>query len=461
MKISKELVLEAKKELARRDFYMYCQLMMPNFYKKNRSYLALMTKSMQEFLESEEDILIINVPPRHGKSLSAQMLATWVLGKDYKTKIMTASYNERLSTTFAKGVRNTIATEKLDKNLVYNDIFADTKVKYGEASASQWALEGSEQTNYLATSPTGTATGMGANLILIDDLIKNAEEANNARVLEDHWTWFTDTMLSRLESGGKIILIMTRWNSKDLAGKALSDLPEIGYKVKHINLKAKQDDGSMLCDDILSLEEYERKSRTMSPEIASANYQQEPIDVKGRLYKGFKTYEVLPEFERIEAYIDTADTGSDKLTGLIYGIKDKQAYLIDYINTKDSMEITEPLVAKKLIENGVNLAHIESNNGGRGFARNVERIMKQEYDSNRTVIKWFHQSKNKVARILTASSWVQQNVYFPDGWETVWRDLYEDLMSYQREGKNKHDDGPDALTGIYDKMEGQASKWLV
>ena len=461
MKISKKLILEAKKELARREFFGYCQLMLPDFYKKERDYLSLLTNSMQDFLESDDDILIINVPPRHGKSLSAQMLATWVLGKDYKTKIMTASYNERLSTTFAKGVRNTIATEKLDDNIVYNDIFPDTKVKYGEASASQWALEGSEQTNYLATSPTGTATGMGANLILIDDLIKNAEEANNARVLEDHWTWFTDTMLSRLESGGKIILIMTRWNSKDLAGKALSELNEIGYKVKHINLKAKQDDGTMLCDDILSLEEYERKTRTMSPEIALANYQQEPIDVKGRLYQSFKTYEVLPEFERIEAYIDTADTGSDKLTGLIYGIKDKQAYVIDYINTKDAMEITEPLVAQKLIANGVNLAHIESNNGGRGFARNVERIMKQEYDSNRTVIRWFHQSKNKVARILTASSWVQQNIYFPDGWETSWRDLYDDLMSYQREGKNKHDDAPDALTGIYDKMEGQASKWLV
>ena len=148
MKISKELILEAKKELARREFFGYCQLMLPGFYKKERDYLALLTNSMQSFLESDEDILIINVPPRHGKSLSAQMLATWVLGKDYKTKIMTASYNERLSTTFAKGVRNTIMTEKLDDNIVYSDIFPDTKVKYGEASASQWALEGSEQTNY-------------------------------------------------------------------------------------------------------------------------------------------------------------------------------------------------------------------------------------------------------------------------------------------------------------------------
>ena len=462
MKISKKLILEAKKELARREFFSYCQLMAPDFYKKDREYLVNLCNDMQTFLESDDDVLVINLPPRMGKSRTASMLVQWLLGRDNTKKIMTASYNERLSTTFAKGVRNAIQQDKADeKIIVYNDIFPDTKIKYGEASAVQWSIDGQQQTSYLATSPTGTMTGFGANLILVDDLIKNAEEAFNARVLEDHWEWFTNTVLSRLESGGKMIIIMTRWSSKDLAGMVLKDLPETGYKVKHINLKAKQDDGTMLCDDILSLEEYERKSRTMSPEIAQANYQQQPIDVKGRLYKEFKTYETLPEFERIEAYIDTADTGSDKLTGLIYGIKDKQAYLIDYINTKDAMEITEPLVAKKLIENGVNLAHIESNNGGRGFARNVERIMRQEYDSNRTVVKWFHQSKNKVARILTASSWVQQNVYFPDGWETIWRDLYEDLMSYQREGKNKHDDVPDALTGIYDKMEGQASKWLV
>ena len=462
MKISKKLILEAKKELARREFFSYCQLMAPDFYKKDREYLVNLCNDMQTFLESDDDVLVINLPPRMGKSRTASMLVQWLLGRDNTKKIMTASYNERLSTTFAKGVRNAIQQDKADeKIIVYNDIFPDTKIKYGEASAVQWSIDGQQQTSYLATSPTGTMTGFGANLILVDDLIKNAEEAFNARVLEDHWEWFTNTVLSRLESGGKMIIIMTRWSSKDLAGMVLKDLPETGYKVKHINLKAKQDDGTMLCDDILSLEEYERKSRTMSPEIAQANYQQQPIDVKGRLYKEFKTYETLPEFERIEAYIDTADTGSDKLTGLIYGIKDKQAYLIDYINTKDAMEITEPLVAKKLIENGVNLAHIESNNGGRGFARNVERIMRQEYDSNRTVVKWFHQSKNKVARILTASSWVQQNVYFPDGWETIWRDLYEDLMSYQREGKNKHDDAPDALTGIYDKMEGQASKWLV
>ena len=459
MKITKEIQLEAKKELARRDFFSYCQLMMPRFYKKDRQYLINLCYDMQSFLDSDDDVLVINIPPRFGKSLTAQMFATWLFGQDNSQKIMTASYNERLSSTFARSVRNTISTEKADDNIVYSDIFPDTKIKYGEASASQWSLEGSTQTNYLATSPTSTATGFGASLIIVDDLLKNASEAFNSRVLEGHWDWFTDTMLSRLEANGKLIIIMTRWASKDLAGRAISSLPTTGYKVKHINLKAKQDNGTMLCDDILSAKEYERKTNTMSPEIAQANYQQIAIDIKGRLYQSFETYDTLPEFERIESYTDTADTGADKLVTIIYGIKDKQAYVLDYINTKDPMEITEPLLARKLMENNVQVAHIESNNGGRGFARNVERIMKEKYNSNKTVVKWFHQSQNKVARILTASAWVQKNVKFPAGWESSWRDLYEDLMSYQREGKNLHDDAPDALTGVYDKLESK-TQWL-
>ena len=73
-----------------------------------------------------------------------------------------------------------------------------------------WSLENGYN-NYLSTSPTGTATGFGASLLIIDDLIKNAEEAYNENVKEKHWDWFTNTILSRLEEGGKIIIIMTRF----------------------------------------------------------------------------------------------------------------------------------------------------------------------------------------------------------------------------------------------------------
>ena len=82
---------------------------------------------------------------------------------------------------------------------------------------------------------------------IIDDLIKSAKEAYNDNVKQEHWSWFTNTMLSRLEEGGKIIIIMTRWASDDLAGKVLTKFTALGKKIMHINLKAKQDDGSMLC----------------------------------------------------------------------------------------------------------------------------------------------------------------------------------------------------------------------
>ena len=91
------------------------------------------------------------------------------------------------------------------------------------------------------------------NCLIVDDLIKNAEEAHNENIKEKHWEWFTNTMLSRLEEGGKIIIIMTRWASNDLAGKALEFYKEEGKKVKHINMKAQKDDGTMLCDEVLSL----------------------------------------------------------------------------------------------------------------------------------------------------------------------------------------------------------------
>ena len=98
----------------------------------------------------------------------------WLFGQNPEIAVMTGSYNEILSTSFARKVRDTISEKKSDKDhLVYSDIFPGTQIKRGQASASLWALDGSSKNNYLATSPTGTATGFGANIVLIDDIIKN------------------------------------------------------------------------------------------------------------------------------------------------------------------------------------------------------------------------------------------------------------------------------------------------
>lgn len=461
--MDRETIIQgAKIELARREFFFYCNLKAPDFYKENRKYLVDLCREFQEFLESDEEVLVVNEPPRHGKSRTAGLFVEWVLGNDPTRKIMTGSYNETLSTMFSKNVRNDIQEEKADQNkVVFSDIFPDVQIKRGDGAMNLWSLEGGYN-NYLATSPSGTATGFGCDIMIIDDLIKSALEANSAKVLEDQWGWFTDTMLSRLEEGGKIIVIMTRWHSNDLAGRALKWCKEKGKKHRHISMKAlvNKETHEMLCPEVLSYESYQDKISAMGADIASANYQQEPIDLKRQLYTSFKIYEDVPRdksgkplFTAIRSYTDTADEGSDWLCSIVYGVYNKEAYVLDIIYTKEPMEVTEGLVAAQFYQHQVSLAKIESNNGGKGFARAVKRILKEKYGSNRTKVKWFHQSQNKIARILSNSTWVMDHIYFPANWKDRWPDYHEDMNKYQREGKNAHDDGPDATTGVAENIE--------
>lgn len=368
-----------------------------------------------------------------------------MLGINPHEKIMTGSYNEDLSSSFAKSVRDTIASSKTDGITVYNDIFPSTRIKDGEATQKKWALDGSKVSNYLATSPTGTATGFGCTIMIIDDLIKNAQEAYNEKTLQKHIEWFNNTMLSRTENGFKLIIIMTRWSSNDLAGYILEN-----YKnVRHINYKAVQEDGTMLCNDVLSKEDYEFKTKNMNKDIVYANYQQEPIDVKNRLYSRFETYEKLPPAHYIMNYTDTADTGEDYLCSIDYQMYNNTYYILDVIYTQESMEITEPAVAEMLTKDRVGYSNIESNNGGRGFARNVqEHLIK--LNNRHTKINTFHQNENKEARILSNSTAVMNNIRFPINWEDRWPEFAKHLKHYVRTGKNEHDDAEDCLTGVYE-----------
>ena len=472
----------ARLELARRDFWTYCQVREPDFYKPDRRYLHALCEGLQDFLASDDDVLVVNLGPRFGKSRTAGNLAQWCFGRNPRLKIMTGSYNEILSTTFSRGVRNAISEVKADPNrIVFSDIFPGVKIRRGDAAANLWTLEGG-YSSYLATSPSGTATGFGADLLIIDDLIKNDYEAYNATTLEAHWAWFRTTMLSRLEKGGKIILVMTRWATGDLSGRVLDMAKEDGspWRARHITFKTLLDDGTMLCDEIMSRADYDKKVLMMGQDdagraIALANYQQEPIDIRGKLYSYFKTYDQLPDsFTGIYAYCDSADTGDDYLVNIIWGDRGKEAYVLDVIYTKEPMEVTEEMVAQALFDYRAGRARFESNAGGRYFSYNVRRRLEQGLTmddiaaagrlgtalpfakprppSNFTDVSWFHQSKNKEARILSSASWVCNHVYFPADWARRWPEYHAAMTTYQREGKNLHDDGPDATTGVVETM---------
>lgn len=440
---------QAKIELARRHLYNYCKLTNPNFYKDSRAYLKKMCNSIEEFLNQDiKKFLIINVPPRHGKSFTSKNTVEWLFGNNPSLKVMTGSYNETLSSQFAKQVRDTIQNIKTGDKLVYNDIFTSTQVKKGEASASMWALEGSNQKNYLATSPTGTATGFGANILIIDDIIKNDEEAYNENTKEKHWTWFNNTMLSRLEGNWKVIVIMTRWATDDLAGRIID---MFGDLVEVIRFRAVQDDGTMLCEEILSKKDFDIKTQEMNEDIVQANYNQEPIDVKGRLYDKLMTWSELPKYTKVYSLTDTADKGEDYLVTLPYIVNNGDVFILDIQYNDKPMEETEDECTDILIRNEVNEAEFESNNGGRGFARNIERKLK-ERGYYRAVIKTYTQTKNKEARILASASWVSNHVYFPPNWESKYKEAYKSIITFQKKGKNKHDDIEDVLAGIYERV---------
>lgn len=435
--------------MAHNNLWHFCNTLYPTFYTTEREYLVDLCDRIEKFVEeSPKHFLIINAPPRHGKSLTAQCLTSWLFGRDPKNRVMTASYNEEVASVFSRSVRDMISTEPMGDRIVYNHIFPKTKIKYGDAAAKRWKLEKQTQYAYLAISPNGTATGFGCDFLICDDLIKNAEEAYNEMALDATWSWFTNTMLSRLEGKRKTIIIMTRWADGDLAGRVINGF---GDEVEVITYKAQDEDGKMLCEDILDADSYAIIKQEMNPDIVEANYNQTPIDIKGRLYSEFKIWEEKPKMPVIYDYTDTADTGTDYLVSVVYGVYEHEVYILDLICTDAPMEVTEPATAKLLTENEVNKAVIESNNGGRGFARNLSRQL-TDLGNFKTQVKDQPQTHNKESRILASSAWVQNHVYMPFNWKNKYPEFYRQVMNYQRKGKNAHDDAVDVLAAIYESV---------
>ena len=493
-----------KRELAAADFWEYEKIINPKFFKDSRPHLKEIAVTLQAVYEgrilkedredprwktmgTKEDAdafrkkhpeavtcrkILLNIPPRHGKSYSVANFVDWVFGVDNTNRVIAVTYNETLASRFSVNVRDAIDATKLDDSItIFSDVFPDTKIKFGDSAKQIWSLEG-QFFNYLATGFGGTITGIGCNIGIIDDPVKSSKEAYNDNLLNDQYSWYTDTFLSRVEEGGIQIIIQTRWSTKDLSGRLLSG-PE-GPEWYEFKMKACLDEekGIMLCPELLSFESYKKKKALTSPAIMEANYQQTPVDVQGGLYTGFMTYEQLPvvvdgatgrevsALEQIKAYIDTADTGKDYLCGIIYGVYNLEAYVLEVIYTQESMESTEEEVAKALYFYNVTWADIESNNGGRGFARNVERILKEKYHTNRCIINWFHQSENKLSRIRSAATWVIRHLYYPINWMHRWPEYHLSMLTFQGKGSDEHDDAQDATTGVAEKTGYEADTWL-
>lgn len=462
-------VTDPRYQKARDSFWEYCKLRNPKFFKDSRKYLHDLADKLQALYERKlinpttgepYAKFMMNLPPRHGKSYILTLYCQWLLGKSNENRVISVSYNETLASRFARNVRDDIDATKIDPRLtVFSDIFPATRIKQGDASFQFWSLEG-QFFNYLATGFGGTMTGVGCSIGIIDDPIKNDKEAFNDRLLEEQWSWYCDTFLSRVEEGGLQIVNMTRWSTKDICGRLQEQDKDEWYV--YCCPAYNEETMEMLCEELLSRKTYLKKRSLTSDAIADANYQQKPIDIKGLLYTSFETYKDLPRkadgtpaFERIISYTDTADTGADYLLSIVGGQLEGRGYVLDVVYTDAPMESTEPLVAAQFHDYRVRYAKIESNNGGRGFARNVERLLWENHHDRTVEVDWFHQSENKQARILAGSSYVMRNIIMPEDWDIRWPDYYKAMKSYQRSGRNAHDDAPDGTTGLGEMLQGE------
>jgi phage terminase large subunit-like protein len=423
-------------ELARRDLWYFCQALHPEYYTDDKTYL----KGLCKFLQSDDKRLMINMPPRTGKSFTVALYEAWLFGKNDETKILSISYNDILSGRFSATVRNTISAETTKpEQIVFSDIFPNVKIKRGDASSSLWSLEG-QYFSYKGSGYSASLTGFGASLAVIDDLIKNAYEANNAMVLDSHYDFYKNTFMSRLESGGRIIIIMTRWAENDLCGRLLEEQPE---DWKMYTVKMEQENGTSLCESIMTTEEMTQKKKSIDPKIWEANYQQNIVKNDLLLYKNGFNFITGESKEPRMIILDIADKGSDAVAGISF-IKNGSYYDV-YSVFKDSSELIdiEDKIANWIQEQDAKVVNIELNGVGNYFSKQLKKKLPH------VTIKGFNTTLNKESKIKASSWWLQENLRFHKS--LVYTSFYKELIEFKSEFKaNKHDDAPDVCSVIYE-----------
>ena len=424
--------------------------------------------------------LIVSVPPQHGKSVGATtLLPAYMLGLDPDMRIAIASYSGTLASKFNRRVQRILESRE------YSEIFPDTTIKQGAKPAGY--IRTSDEVEIIgykgeliSVGREGSLTGNRVDCFILDDLYKDAMEAQSPVVRENCWEWYTSVVRTRMHNASRELIVFTRWHEEDLIGTlcrtepcrvmtSMSDIDDVRndeWLVLNFEaLKATpptdldpRQMGEALWPEQQSVELLQAKRRLDAVRF-EAMYQGHPTTREGLLYgDGFRTYSELPrDIVTRASYTDTADTGGDYLCSIAYVVDmDGVIYITDIVYTQEPMELTESLVASMFERSDTRYAYVESNNGGRGFARALQRL------APRTRVEWFHQSGNKEARILSNSATVLHNVRMPEDWHLRWSEFYQHLVTYRRLFRaNRHDDAADALTGVVEReiTSSNGSRW--
>ena len=267
------------KERARDGFMPFTKRVWPAFIEGRHH--KLMAEAFERVVRGDLKRLIINMPPRHTKSeFASYLLPAWFLGQYPEKKIIQTAHTAELSVGFGRKVRNLVASED------YKEIFPALALRADSKAAGRWST--SKGGEYFAIGVGGAVTGKGADLLIIDDPHSEQEgQSADPAVFDKVYDWYTSGPRQRLQPGGAIIIVMTRWHKRDLTGKIIkTSVQREGMdEWELIEFPAIMPSGNALWPEFWSLKELEALRSELPAPKWNAQYQQDPSSEEGALVK--------------------------------------------------------------------------------------------------------------------------------------------------------------------------------
>ena len=450
---------ELKKRAARQALSSFILFTYPQYLMGwvHEEICEALDKFLEDVREKRSPRLIITMPPRSGKSeIVSRRFPAYALGRNPDMQIIATSYGSDLSARFNRDVQRIIDDDP------YRAVFPETtlsgkSVKTTVAGAyirtsDLFEIVGHKGA-YRSTGVGGGITGQGADILIVDDPVKDRASANSATIRESTWDWYTSTAYTRLSPGGGVIVMCTRWHTDDLVGRLIDrDHKGTGDHWTVINYPAiaEEDEphrkkGEALHPERYPLEALEQIRKAVGARDWEALYQQHPVPDGGGLFKRewIQYWDQLPE--RFDAACISWDMtfkdskASDYVVGQVWGRKDGCFYLIDlfrgkwdFVNTLEqfiSASKKYPRITRKLVEDKANGSAIIST-----LKKKVSGIIP------------ITPKESKEARASAVTTlWEARNVYLPppDRFPWVEREFIPELLSFP---SGAHDDQIDSLS---------------
>ena len=341
-------VMHAEKKIQRKakdDFMSFTKAVWPEFIEG--AHHRVIAQKFNDLANKKINRLIINMPPRHTKSeFASYLLPAWMVGRNPKLKIIQATHTGELAVRFGCKAKTLIDSED------YSKIF-DTSLREDSQAAGRW--ETAQGGEYFAAGVGGAITGRGADLLIIDDP-HSEQDAMSANAFENAYEWYTSGPRQRLQPGGQIVLVMTRWNKKDLTGILLDNQKKVkGDQWEVVEFPAIMDHGTKkapVWPEYWKLEELEGVKATLPVGKWNAQWMQEPTSEEGALIKRewWKKWEeeflpdvtyVIQSYDTAFLKKETADYSAITTWGIFYPEEGGKPNIILLDSIKDRFEFPD------------------------------------------------------------------------------------------------------------------------